>query len=46
MRKTEDYWVTFSKSGKVEDYLTFCTVKNNEVNKEKDDETQHERTYP
>ncbi len=46
MRKTEDYWVTFSKSGKIEDYLVFCTAKNGNVNKEKGNEAQHKRTYP
>ena len=34
--KSEDYWVLFSKSGKIEDYLTFKLVSEKERQKEKD----------
>lgn len=46
MRKIEDYWVTFQKSGKIEDYLVFCAVKNDKDKKGKHNEIEHKRTYP
>lgn len=42
--KSEEYWVTFSKSGKIEDYLTFRTIKTEEDIQGKNNATKHKRT--
>ena len=46
LMKSEEYWVTFSKSGKIEDYLVFLSEKNKEKIKGSADATKHKRTYP
>lgn len=42
--KREDFWVIFSKSGKVEDYLTYKAIENKKESKGKKDAVQHKRT--
>lgn len=40
--KSEDYWVIFSKSGKIEDYLRYRAIKDEEHTEI--NEAQHKRT--
>ncbi|MBQ5994409.1 MAG: hypothetical protein IJL63_00965 [Clostridia bacterium] len=41
--KSEDYWVLFSKSGRIEDYLTFRILSDSEQESE-GNETEHKGT--
>lgn len=41
--KSEDYWVLFSKSGKIEDYLSFRILRDEEQQLKKY-ETEHKGT--
>lgn len=43
MRKSEDYWVIFSKTGKVEDYLRYRAIENEEREQE-NNASEHKRT--
>jgi hypothetical protein len=42
MRK-EDYWVVFSKSGKIEDYLSYKAVEADNT-EDSDNASEHKRT--
>lgn len=41
--KSEDYWVIFSKSGKIEDYLRYKVVEDEEK-QQRENEIKHKRT--
>ena len=41
--RSEDYWVIFSKSGKIEDYLRYRAILDEEATA-KENEAQHKRT--
>lgn len=41
--KKEDYWVIFSKSGKIEDYLSYRAAENEEP-EENSNASEHKRT--
>ncbi len=43
MRKSEDYWVIFSKTGKIEDYLRYKAIEQQE-REVKEDESEHKGT--
>lgn len=43
MRRSEDYWVIFSKTGKIEDYIRYKAVEDGEKALLKN-ETEHKRT--
>ena len=43
MRRSEDYWVIFSKTGKIEDYLRYKAVEDMEKT-QRENETEHKRT--
>lgn len=44
--KSEDFWYVFSKSGKIDDYIKYNAVKQEEKTEEAKNEVQHKGTYP
>lgn len=42
---TFDFWKTFTETGSVEDYLSYCNSKTEPVG-ENEDENEHQRNNP
>ena len=44
--KSEDFWYVFSKSGKIDDYIRYNVIKQEEKTEEAKNEVQHKGAYP
>ena len=44
--KSEDFWYVFYKSGKIDDYIKYNAIKQEEKTEEAKNEVQHKGSYP